>query len=180
MSDRESQIRAQCDSQQWESAFSLLVDAYSEQLYWTIRQRVGTHADSNDVLQEVFILVWKNLPRFEWRSKLSSWLFRIAINESYTHLRKLKRSRAESLEDGASLELERLKSDSWFDGDAAILKLEAAIRALPPKQRQVFELRYYEDLPYEEIHEILGVSVGALKAQYHHAQKKVRNSLEED
>ena len=180
MADHEEKIRGLCVSYKWEAAFSLIVDQYSEHLYWAIRQRVGTHDDSNDVMQEVFILVWKNLPKFEWRSKLSSWLYRIAINESYTHLRKIKRHGAVGLEDGEMPEIERLKSDEWFDGEEGILKLESAIRQLPTKQRQVFELRYYQEMPYEEMHEILGTSVGALKAQYHHAQKKIRIFLGED
>ena len=180
MADREGKIKSLCDSQKWDRAFALIVEEFSEELYWLIRHRVGTHDDANDVLQEVFILIWKNLKKFRWESKLRSWMYRIGINESYTFLRKQSRRKINALDDETSTEIESLKADSWFDGDAAILKLEKAIRSLPTKQRQVFEMRYYEDLPYEEIHQITGTSVGALKAQYHHTQKKIKEALAED
>lgn len=158
--------------------FRALVDKYSEQLYWHIRSLVNSHEDTDDILQEVFIKVWKALPSFRGESSVSTWLWRIATNETLTFLRKQKVRAALSFK-SLDAETERIiDSDPYFDGDAAQRKLAKSIAKLPDKQRAVFCMRYFEDLPYEEISLITNTSVGALKASYHLAQEKVKKEIE--
>ena len=161
-------------------AFSTLVSTYGEKLYWHIRKLVLTHEDSNDVLQNTFIKAWTNLDSFRGESKISTWLYRIAVNESITFLNKQRKIAAQIAEEEDFFLLDNLESDSFFDGDAAELKLQKAIIRLPEKQRIVFTMKYYDELKYEEMSEILDTSVGALKASYHHAVKKIESFLTEE
>jgi len=154
-------------------AFSQLVAAYSEKLYWHIRKMVAGHDDANDILQETFIKAWTNLDTFRGDSKISTWIYKIAINESITFLNKQRTLNHVPLDDADAYLLQTLKADEYFDGDEIDAKLQQAIFSLPEKQRLVFNMKYYEDMKYEDMSEILGTSVGALKASYHHAVKKI-------
>jgi len=159
-------------------AFEELVNTYSESLYWQIRKMVLNHDDANDVLQNTLIKVWSNINQFRGESRLSTWLFRIAINETYTFLNKERQRNVTSMTDLEDVMVQRLQSDPYFSGDEAAVLLQKAILSLPDKQRLVFNMKYYDDLKYEEMSEILGTSVGALKASYHHAVKKVEAFLQ--
>ena len=154
-------------------AFGKVIQHYSSQLYWHIRRMVLDHDDAADVLQNTFIKAWTSIDNFRGDAKLSTWLYKIAINESITFINKKKAQNNLSLDDYDSFLAERLESDEWFDGDAAQIKLQRAIATLPEKQRLVFRMRYYDEMKYEDMSEILGTSVGALKASYHHAVKKI-------
>lgn len=163
-----------------EKAFTLLVEKYQEKLYWHIRRIVSVHSDADDVLQNVFIKIWKNLEKFKENSKLYTWLYRIATNESLTFINKRKRRSATALETDDYNLGAMLSADPYFDGDEIQVKLEEAIATLPEKQMLVFKMRYYEALKYDDMSEILGTSVGALKASYHHAVKKIEKYLTTD
>lgn len=160
-------------------AFETLLHHYTEPVYWQIRRMVMNHDDANDIVQNVFIKAWTNLHNFRGEAKLSTWLFKIAVNESINFLNKEKHraqfTGGDSDEDTSVLR--NLEADSYFDGDALQLELQAAIAKLPEKQRLVFNMRYYDEMKYEEMSEILGTSVGALKASYHHAVKKLTEML---
>jgi RNA polymerase sigma-70 factor (ECF subfamily) len=152
-----------------ERAFNQIVKLYQQQIYWQIRKMVLCHDDANDVLQNTFIKAWNALESFRGESKISTWLYRIAVNESLTFLSK-QRQKTGDLED---VMLHKMEADSYFDGDEIALKLQQAILTLPDKQRLVFNMKYFDDMKYEEMEEILGTSVGALKASYHLAVKKI-------
>jgi RNA polymerase sigma-70 factor (ECF subfamily) len=159
-------------------AFEQIVDFYSKQLYWKIRRMVLSHDDANDLLQNTFIKAWMSFDSFRGESKFSTWLYKIAINESITFLNKERAKNSVSLDDeNASFLAENLTASTYFDGDEAQKKLQKAILTLPDKQRTVFNLRYFEEMPYEEMSALLGTSVGALKASYHHAAQKVEDYL---
>ncbi|MBP5520972.1 MAG: RNA polymerase sigma factor [Bacteroidales bacterium] len=163
--------------QELELQFNSLVRRYSEPLYWHVRSMVGSHEDADDLLQEIFIKVWKALPGFRGESDEFTWLWRIATNETISHLRKARVRAALSfsrLDDEASRICD---PDPYFDGDAAMRALRKAVMKLPDKQRLVFTLRYWQELSYEQIAEITGTSVGALKASYHIAYEKVKAFL---
>ena len=160
-------------------AFARIVNLFGERLYWHIRKMVLSHEDTNDILQNTFLKAWTNIEYFRGEAKLSTWLYKIAINESLTFLNKRQQANNLSLEDTDIYLLEQLKSDEYFDGDEAQMKLQKAILSLPKKQRLVFNMKYYEEMTYEEMSEILGTSVGALKASYHHAVKKIEALLTE-
>lgn len=158
-------------------AFNLIVENFDQRMYWHIRRMVQVHDDADDVLQECFIKVWKNLPRFRGDSAIYTWLYRIATNEALSFIKKRNR------QSSASLDLQKsstLESDPYFDEAAANARFEQAISRLPEKQRLVFNLKYFEEMKYEEISNVLDTSVGALKASYHHAVKKIRDMLSED
>lgn len=159
------------------AAFSELVKEFSETLYWQIRKIVLSHDDANDVLQNTFIKVWSSIDNFRGDSKLSTWLYRIAVNESITFLNKQRSQNNVSIDDADSFLLHRLEGDEYFDGDEAQLKLQKAILTLPEKQRIVFNMRYFDEMKYEDMSEVLETSVGALKASYHHATKKIEEFL---
>jgi len=159
--------------------FTKLVSEYSEKLYWQIRKMVLSHDDANDILQDVFIKVWTNLDNFRGDSKLTTWLYRIAINESITFLNKKRNQINISIDDEDSHVFNTLSGDDYFDGDEAQILLQQAINTLPEKQRLVFQMKYFEEMKYEDMSEIFGTSVGALKASYHHAVKKIEKSLGE-
>ena len=167
------------DSLTERKAFSMLVTEYSERLYWQIRKMVLSHDDANDILQDVFIKAWTNIDNFRGDSKLSTWLYRIAINESITFLNKKRNQSNISIDEDDSFLINTLESDNYFDGDEAQLLLQKALLTLPEKQKLVFQMKYFEDMKYDEISDILGTSVGALKASYHHAVKKVEKFLGE-
>lgn len=161
-------------------AFAVVVNIYGEKLYWQIRKMVLSHDDANDLLQNTFLKAWMNIDYFRGEAKLSTWLYKIAINECLTFLNRQRATINVSIDDTDVYLLERLKGDEYFDGDEAQKKLQEAILSLPEKQRLVFQMKYYEEMKYEEMSEILGTSVGALKASYHHAVKKVEEFLMKD
>lgn len=156
--------------------FAVLVKQYSEKLYWKVRRIVLSHEDANDVLQNVFIKVWSNLQNFQGKSSLSTWLYRIAINESLDFLRKQKLADKVSADEDVSV-ASRLMSDEYFDGDEIQARLQEAVARLPEVQRMVFNLKYFEEMKYSEISQILNTSEGALKASYHLAVKKITEYL---
>lgn len=160
-----------------QQGFAKLVSEYSERLYWQIRKMVLSHDDANDILQDVFIKAWTNIDNFRGEAKLTTWLYRIAINESITFLNKKRNQHNVSIDDDDSFLLNTLEGDEFFDGDEAQKLLQQAILTLPDKQRLVFQMKYFDEMKYEEMSDILGTSVGALKASYHHAVKKIENFL---
>lgn len=158
-------------------AFQEMVLKYQERLYWHIRKIVLNHDDTDDVLQNTFLKVWKNVGSFREESTLFTWLYRIATNESLTFLTAQKRRTLVPLNDVNDVVRNRLEADEYYEGSEIQKKLQQAILTLPEKQRIVFNMRYFEEMPYNEMSEILGTSVGALKASYHHAVKKVEEFL---
>ena len=156
--------------------FAVLVKQYSEKLYWKVRRIVLSHEDANDVLQNVFIKVWNNLQNFQGKSSLSTWLYRIAINESLDFLRKQKQTDMVISDEELSVS-SRLMSDEYFDGDEIQARWQEAVARLPEVQRTVFTLKYFEEMKYSEISQILNTSEGALKASYHLAVKKITEYL---
>lgn len=171
-------IAALKDEFQQKRAFQTLIETYQERLYWHIRKLVLDHEDANDVIQNTFIKAWKGLKNFRADAKLYTWLYRIATNESLTFINNRKKKFAESFDsDEGYSPANRLKADEYFDGNEAEIKLYKALETLPDKQRIVFQFRYFEDLKYEDIAEITDTSVGALKASYHHAVKKIEQYI---
>jgi RNA polymerase sigma-70 factor (ECF subfamily) len=154
-------------------AFAQVVNMYSGKLYWQIRKMVLNHNDANDILQNTFLKAWTNIDCFRGDAKLSTWLYKITINECLTFLNKQRNMNNISMDDTDVFLLEYLKGDDYFDGDSVQLKLQEAILTLPEKQRLVFNMKYFDEMKYEEMSETLGTSVGALKASYHHAVKKI-------
>jgi len=153
--------------------FRLLMEKYQERLYWQIRRLVYEHEDANDVLQNCFMKVYRNLHKFEGKSKLYTWMYRIATNEAITFLNKKKQKYTASIDDEDRNLSNRLEADSFFDGNSAQILLQKAIALLPEKQKQVFHLRYFDEMNYASMSELLGTSEGALKASFHHAVKKI-------
>lgn len=160
-------------------AFGCIVNEYSEQLYWQIRRMVLSHEDANDLLQNTFIKAWINLDYFRAEAKLSTWLYRIALNECLTFLNKQHAINQFSIDEADAAMVNRLESDSYFNGDETQVLFQKALQTLPEKQRMVFNLKYFQEMKYEDMSEILGTSIGALKASYHHAVKKIENFLKE-
>ncbi len=158
-------------------AFRELLNQFQEKLYWHIRRMVIHHEDANDVLQNTFIKVFRNIKHFKGDSKLYTWLYRIATNETITYINKQKRKMATGIDQEDGSIAAQLKADSYFDGDEAQIKLKAAIDTLPEKQKLVFNMRYYDDMTYLDISEVLETSVGGLKASYHHAVKKIEHFI---
>lgn len=158
-------------------AFNLLLKKYQQKIYWHIRRMVIDHDDTDDLVQEVFIKVWKNLANFRSDSQLYTWLYRIASNESITFLNRKKQRNNISLDEVSPELSASLTEGTYFNGDRAQLKLQQALLKLPEKQRLVFNMKYFDDLKYDEISEILGTSVGALKASFHLAVKKIEHHL---
>ena len=161
-------------------AFEVLVNTYKERLYWHIRRIVLNHDDTDDVLQNTFIKVFKNIDGFKGDSKLYSWMYRIATNEALTFLKKKSKKLGISDSEMQNKMVSNLQADVYFDGDEIQLKLQKAIATLPEKQKLVFNMKYYQEMKYEEISEILNTSVGGLKASYHLAVKKVESFLKGD
>ena len=159
-----------------EKAFRLLVGKYSERLYWHIRKIVIGHEDSDDVLQNTFLKIWKSLDSFQGKSSLSTWLYRIAINEALDFLRHQRQSAMSSVDDNKKV-ANQLMADDYFDGDRMHAWLQEAVAQLPEVQRTVFVMKYFDEMKYSEISEVLGTSEGALKASYHLAVKKITEYL---
>lgn len=177
-SDIENEIITQLrDSDRQRVAFERVVNLYGEKLYWLIRKMVLSHEDANDILQNTFLKAWTNIDYFRGEAKLSTWLYKIAVNECITFLNKQRNVEKISLDEADTFLLERLKGDEYFDGDAAQLKLQKALLTLPDKQRLVFNMKYFDEMKYEEISEVVGTSVGALKASFHHAVVKIKEIL---
>ncbi|AJR03472.1 RNA polymerase sigma factor [Siansivirga zeaxanthinifaciens] len=160
-----------------EQAFKVLITLYKERLYWHIRNIVKSHDDTDDVLQNTFIKVYQNIHNFKGESKLYSWLYRIATNESITFLNKNAKKLQISTEEVQNLAIANLTADTYFEGDDIQLKLQKAIATLPQKQQLVFNMKYFEDLKFKDMSEILETSEGALKASYHIAVKKIEAYL---
>ena len=166
------------NSSQREVAFTELVEHFKEQLYWQIRRMVLSHDDADDVLQNTFIKAWTGLDGFRGDAQLSTWLFRIANNETLNFLDR-RRQQMSLDEDGVAGIAATLQSDPYFDGDETERQLQEAIALLPDRQRQVFHLKYYDEMKYEDMSQLLGTSVGALKASYHHAVRKISDFFHE-
>jgi len=157
--------------------FSLLVSSYQERIYWHVRRILIDHEDTNDVTQDIFIKVWKNLDKFRENSKLYTWIYRVATNEALNFLKKKKKFLFIPLKDIEENLSQSLESDPYFNGDEIQLKLQQAILKLPEKQRIVFNMKYFGEMTYIDMSEILDTSVGALKASYHIAVKKIKESV---
>lgn len=170
--DEAEVIRQLASPEGRQKVFPTIVDQYSQALYWKIRSIVLTHDDADDVLQNTFLKAWKNLPTFQGKAKLSTWLYRIAINEALDFLRHQKTATLSSADADLTV-ANRLMADDYFDGDKSQALLQEAIATLPDVQRTVFTLRYYDEMKYSEMSDILGTSEGSLKASYHIAVQKI-------
>ncbi len=177
MQDEKAFIEALLNPKTQQNAFQELVSQYQRPLYAHIRNLVLNHDDADDVLQNTFIKVYRNLSGFKGESKLFSWMYRIATNEALTFLQQKAKRFQTTSEDYLLQQTEKMKADVYFDGDEIQLKLQKAIARLPEKQQLVFKMKYFEELKYEAISEILGTSVGGLKASYHIAVKKIEEYL---
>lgn len=165
------------NAQTQDIAFRQLMTQYKERLYWHIRKIVITHDDADDVLQNTFIKVYRNIDKFNAKSKLFSWMYRIATNESITFINKRAKSQNVDISEMQYKLAESLEADVHYDGDEMQLKLQKAIAQLPQKQQLVFNMKYFDDMKYQDISEVLETSVGALKASYYHAVKKIEHIL---
>lgn len=178
MEPSENQLIQRLQNEETSSvAFKEVVSLYKERLYWHIRNMVKNHEDTHDVLQNTFIKVFKNIKKFKGDSKLYSWMYRIATNEAINFLNKKAKQLQISSEDLQQRLITNLESDVYFEGDKIQLKLQKAIASLPAKQQQVFNMKYFQELKYREMAEILQTSEGALKASYHHASKKIEEFI---
>lgn len=178
MTDKE--IISLLDAGQLERAFNEIVKNYSERLYWNVRRMVGSHEDTDDLLQEIFIKIWAALSSFRGESQLFTWIWRISVNESLNFLRKQKVRAALSFQSITDVEERRIDSDPYFNGTEAERLLMKALVKLPTKQRLVFMMRYFDDMKYEDISEVMDTSVGSLKASYHIAYEKIKGELKEN
>lgn len=177
MQDEKAFIAQLLNPETQNEAFRQLVSQYSRPLYSHIRTIVLDHDDADDVLQNTFIKVFQNLKNFKGESKLFSWIYRIATNEALTFISSKAKKSGITNEEVQQKALERLPADEYFEGDALALKLQKAVAQLPEKQQLVFKMKYFEEMKYEDMSEILGTSVGALKASYHHAVKKIEDYI---
>lgn len=180
MTDEVTLIKQLKDTKSKESAFRELISQYKERLYWHIRKIVISHDDADDVLQNTFIKVFKNIDKFKGDSKLYSWMYRIATNESVTFINKRAKERKVDISEIHSKLAATLQSDVYFSGDEIQLILQKAIATLPTKQQLVFNMKYFDELKYNQISEILTTSVGALKASYFHAVKKIEKYIQQN
>jgi len=160
-----------------QQAFTTLMSLYKERLYWHIRKMVISHDDADDVLQNTFIKVYRNINNFKAESKIYSWMYRIATNESISFINKRAKQQGIDVNDLQYKMVEKLEADVYFDGDHIQLELQKAIAKLPQKQQLVFNMKYFDNMKYQDISEVLETSVGALKASYHHAVKKIEKFL---
>ncbi|MBP5257335.1 MAG: sigma-70 family RNA polymerase sigma factor [Prevotella sp.] len=172
MTDEKTILQLLAQPQSRSKAFEVIVRQYGEQLYWKIRRIVVIHEDADDVLQNTFVKAWNNIDDFQGKSKLITWLYRIAVNEALDFMRR-KKNVAELDDQAPTVVASRLMADDWFDGDATQALLQEAIQSLPPVQRAVFNMKYFDEMKYSEISKILDTSEGALKASYHIAVKKI-------
>lgn len=161
-------------------AFTEVISRYSEPLYWQIRRMVESHDDANDLLQNTFMKAWTAIDSFRGDAKLTTWLYKIAINESITFLNRERKRQNIPLDGDDSFLINSIEADRHTDGDELLKKLRVAIASLPEKQRLVFNMRYYDEMKYEQMSEILGTSVGALKASYHLAVKKIEQFFKDN
>lgn len=161
------------------TAFGEVISIYTDPLYWQIRRMVQGHEDANDLLQNTFMKAWQNLESFRGEAKLSTWLYKIAINESISFLEKERKRQNISLDDQETNMANMIEADENIDGDELAKKLRLAVASLPEKQRIVFNMKYYDEMKYEDMSEVLGTSVGALKASYHLAVKKIEQFFSE-
>ena len=160
-----------------EQVFNSIVKQYSERLYWHVRRMVGSHEDADDLLQEIFLKIWTALPSFRGEAQLYTWVWRIATNETLNFLRKEKVRALLHFTSADEIAVQRVQADPFFNGTAAEREVAKAVARLPEKQRQVFIMRWWDELSYEEISAITGTSVGALKATYHIAKEKIQLTL---
>jgi RNA polymerase sigma-70 factor (ECF subfamily) len=175
---KDSKIIEFLEEGKYESAFNVIVDTYSERLYWHVRRFMDNHDDANDLVQEVFIKIWNSLPNFRGDSQIFTWIYRIATNEA---LNKINKDKNRSTLKDAQLETlvsSKIEDDPYFNGTALQRELHKAVSKLPEKQRTVFNLRYFDEMKYEDMSKVTGTSVGALKASYHHAYNKIKEKLE--
>ena len=175
----DSNIISMHKSGDYDKAFNAIVDLYSERLYRHVRRFLCSHEDTNDLLQDIFIKIWKALPTFRGDSHIYTWIYRIATNEVLTHLRRHRFISLVGFDSVAERLVKKIDEDPYFNGDVMQRELHKAIQKLPEKQRLVFNMRYFDEMKYEDMSEITGTSVGALKASYHHAYNKVKSELEE-
>ncbi|RBW60399.1 sigma-70 family RNA polymerase sigma factor [Tenacibaculum sp. E3R01] len=173
MTDEITFINQLQDASTKEIAFKSLISEYKERLYWHIRKIVLIHADADDVLQNTFIKVFKNIDSFKGDSKLFSWMYRIATNEAITFINKKAKSKSVDINDYQQELTSNLNGDYWFNGDEIQIILQKAIATLPQQQQLVFNMKYFDNMKYNQISEILNLSIGGLKASYHHAVKKI-------
>ncbi len=177
--DIDKQILKQLESDHtFDAGFSLLIQTYQERLYWHIRRMVHLHADTDDILQNTFIKVFKNIKGFRTEAGLYTWMYRIATNETINFLNKKKDT--VDLKTLNSATNQESKAAQYFDEDEAQILLKSAIEELPQKQKIIFNLRYYDEMPYKEMSEVLDTSIGALKASFHHAMNKVEQYLRDN
>lgn len=177
MTDDITLVQQLQNSKTREKAFRILITQYKERLYWHIRKIVVVHDDADDVLQNTFVKIFKNIDKFNSQSKLYSWMYRIATNEAITFINKKAKNRNEDISDYQEKLTNTLESDVYFSGDEIQIILQKAIATLPQKQQLVFNMKYFDELKYNEISTILETSVGALKASYFHAVKKIENYI---
>jgi RNA polymerase sigma factor (sigma-70 family) len=175
LQDEKDFIRELLNPKTQNIAFQKLLRDYQRPLYNHIRNIVLNHDDADDVLQNTFVKVFQHLKDFKGESKLFSWMYRIATNEAITFINKKAKRNGTTSEAMQTKIIDNLKADTYFDGNEIQIKLQKAVALLPQKQQLVFKMKYYEELKYEELSEILGTSVGALKASYHHAVKKIED-----
>ncbi len=173
MIDEKELVIALKSKNESERAFRVLVNLYKERLYWHIRKIVLNHEDTDDILQNTFIKIYKNIHKFEEKSKLYTWMYRIATNESITFLNKKAKKKNITIEEVKDQLIENLESDIYFEGNQIQILFQKAINTLPQKQQLVFNMKYFEDHTYENLSEILETSVGGLKSSYHIAVKKI-------
>lgn len=178
MSEEQVLVTALQSENNREAAFRTLVSDYKERLYWHIRKMVLDHDDADDVLQNTFIKIYRNIQSFKGDSKLFTWMYRIATNEAITFINKRAKRNNISSEEVKEQALAKLESDVYFEGDTIQMKLQQAIATLPEKQQLVFNMKYFDNITYEELSEILDTSVGGLKSSYHIAVKKITGFLE--
>jgi RNA polymerase sigma-70 factor (ECF subfamily) len=176
LSDKELMIRFQEPSQR-NAVFLVIVERYQNRIYWQVRKLVLDHEDANDIVQNVFVKAWKNLAGFRQEAELFTWLYRIASNESFNFIKQKKARLGISIDEHGESIVQQLVSDPLFTGEEIHAKLMQAVETLPDKQKQVFNLKYFEDMKYEDMSALLETSVGALKASYHHAVKKIEQLL---
>ena len=166
-------------SGEYHKAFNAIVESYTERLYWHVRRFLCSHDDANDLVQEIFIKIWNALPSFKGDSQIYTWIYRIATNEALNVIRRQRLRSFIEFDSLAERMIQKIDEDPYFNGDALQRELHKAIQRLPEKQKLVFNLRYFDEMKYEDIAEITGTSVGALKASYHHAYNKIKSELEE-
>jgi RNA polymerase sigma-70 factor (ECF subfamily) len=169
----EKKINSFLATDDYEQAFAVIISGYKERLYWHIRNMILSHTDTDDILQNTYIKIWRYLPKFEGRSQVFSWVYRIATNETLSFIEKNKKNRAISIDDIEGHVANYLMADPYFDGNQVQAILHEAVKALPEKQQLVFNMKYFQDMKYQEISDVLETSVGGLKASYHHAVKKI-------